>query len=271
MSTTARRASLWRRLTLALLTLAVPAELGLPAPARAGEGDVLVFAAASLRNALDKVNADCAARTGVTATASYAATSALARQIEAGAPADVFFAADLAWMEKLLAEGEVKKDTVRQLLGNDIVLIAPAGEAPAATIGRDLDLAGLIGDSRLAMANVEAVPAGRYGRAALEFLGLWESVKDKLAEADNVRSALALVATGEARVGIVYRTDAIVEPRVTILGNFPEASHPPIVYPVAETSQSKSPGTADYLTCLTSPEAAEIFRAEGFVVHETAN
>ena len=242
--------------------------LGAWAPAMAGDR-VLVFAAASLKTALDKVDTVCAAGTGGKATISYAATSALAKQIEEGAPADLFFAADLDWMQKLTDQKHVRAETVMKLLGNEIVLVAPAQSDLAITIGPGFDLAGALGDGKLAMANVEAVPAGKYGKAALEKLGGWEAVKDRIAQAENVRAALALVAIGEAPLGIVYKTDAHAEPKVKVIGTFPSGSHPPIVYPVAETTASTNPAAAAYLACLASPAAAEIFAAEGFAILET--
>jgi molybdate transport system substrate-binding protein len=252
--------------------IAVVFALGLTAGPRTIAADdrrVLVFAAASLKNALDKVNAACAGEVSEEAAISYAATSALAKQIEQGAPADVFFAADLEWMQKLADESLIKAETQMKLLGNEIVLVLPAASSATATIARGFDLAGLIGTGRLAMANVEAVPAGKYGKASLETLGVWDAVKDKVAQAENVRAALALVAIGEAAAGIVYATDAKAESKVTVIGTFPADSHPPIVYPVAQTAISTDENTAAFLTCLTSPKAAEIFSAEGFTVLET--
>jgi molybdate transport system substrate-binding protein len=226
---------------------------------------VTVFAAASLKNALDAVNAACEADVGEAATVSYAASSALAKQIEEGAPADVFMSADLDWMKYLSDRNLIKADTEMQLLGNGIVLVAPADSEVEATIAKNVDLAGLLGDGRLAMGDVKAVPAGKYGKAALESLGVWDSVEGKVAQAENVRAALKLVSTGEAPLGIVYKTDAVADPKVKVVGAFPESSHPPIVYPVAQTTGSKNAETPAFLKCLQSAKAKDIFEAQGFI------
>jgi molybdate transport system substrate-binding protein len=227
---------------------------------------VTVFAAASLKNALDAVNAACETDVGERATVSYAASSALARQIEQGAPADVFMPADLDWMKYLSDRNLIKVDTEVKLLGNSIVLVAPADLQAEAKIEKGFDLAALLGDGRLAMANVDAVPAGKYGKAALEELGVWASVESKVAQAENVRAALKLVSTGEAPLGIVYRTDAAADPTVRIVGTFPENSHPPIVYPVAQTAEFADGDTPAFLKCLQSAKAKELFEAQGFTV-----
>jgi molybdate transport system substrate-binding protein len=227
---------------------------------------VTVFSAASLKTALDAVNAACEADVGEQATISYAASSALAKQIEEGAPADIFMSADLDWMKYLSDKNLIKKDTETRLLGNSIVLVAPADSKIEATIAENFDLAGLLGDGRLAMANVDAVPAGKYGKAALESLGVWTSVEGKVAQAENVRAALALVAIGEAPLGIVYKTDAAAEPKVKVVGTFPDNSHPPIVYPVAQTADSKDAKTPAFLKCLQSAKAKGLFEAQGFTV-----
>ena len=229
--------------------------------------NVTVFAAASLKNALDAVNAACQADVGEHATISYAASSALAKQIEQGAPADIFMSADLDWMEYLSDKNLIKADTETKLLGNSIVLVAPADSKVETKIDNGFDLAGLLGeDGRLAMANVDAVPAGKYGKAALESLGLWASVEGNVAQAENVRAALALVSAGEAPLGIVYKTDAAADPKVKIVGAFPENSHPPIVYPVAQTVESRDSETPAFLKCLQSAKAKVLFEAQGFTV-----
>jgi molybdate transport system substrate-binding protein len=244
--------------------VALAAALALFAPS-ARAADVLVFAAASLKNALDAVAVDWAEASGHTAAISYAGSSALARQIEAGAPADVFFSADLDWMDYLEERGLIDPATRRSLLSNRIVLVGAAGATPI-EIAPGFDLQGALGGGKLAMANVEAVPAGKYGKAALESLGVWESVADDVAQADNVRAALALVALGEAPLGIVYATDARAEPRVEVLGTFPADTHPPIVYPVARTASSPSDAATSFLDFLATPEARAAFEAEGFTV-----
>ena len=236
-------------------------------PDATAQENVTVFAAASLKNALDAVNAACQADVGEHATISYAASSALAKQIEQGAPADIFMSADLDWMEYLSDKNLIKADTETKLLGNSIVLVAPADSKVETKIDNGFDLAGLLGeDGRLAMANVDAVPAGKYGKAALESLGVWASVEGNVAQAENVRAALALVSTGEAPLGIVYKTDAAADPKVKVVGTFPENSHPPIVYPVAQTAESKDSDAPAFLRCLQSAKAKVLFEAQGFTV-----
>ena len=227
---------------------------------------VTVFAAASLKNALDAVSTACEADVGEAATVSYAASSALAKQIEEGAPADVFISADLDWMKYLSDKSLIKNDTEVKLLGNRIVLVAPADSKAEAKIEKGFDLAGILGDGKLAMGDVKAVPAGKYGKAALESLGVWASVEGKVAQAENVRAALKLVSTGEAPLGIVYQTDANAEPGVKVVGTFPEDSHPQIIYPVAQTAGSKDGETPAFLKCLQSAKAKELFEAQGFTV-----
>lgn len=237
-----------------------------PVPASADE-PVVVFATASLKNALDAAVASYTAETGKAVVVSYESSSALARQIEHAAPADIFFSADLAWMDYLAERGLIVPDTRQSLLGNSIVLVVPADSNATTTVAPNFDLAGLLGaDGRLAMANVESVPAGKYGKASLETLGVWPSVADRIVQGDNVRAALAFVATGEAPAGIVYATDAVAEPKVRVLGTFPADSHPPIVYPVALTASSTNPDARAFLDFVKSPAAAPAFTAQGFTV-----
>lgn len=251
------------KLRHALIALLLACLLAVPAAAE----PVKVFAAASLKNALDAVaqawTASNAARTVVPA---YAASSALAKQIEQSAPADVFISADTQWMDYLAAKGLIKPETRRELLGNTLVLIAAKGMSPQVALKPGLDLAALIGDSRLAVADIKAVPAGRYAQAALEKLGLFAGVETKLAQSENVRAALALVARGEAKFGIVYATDAKAEANVEIVAAFPQDSHPPIVYPVAVVSSSTNGDALSFIEFLASPRAAAIFQAEGFEI-----
>jgi molybdate transport system substrate-binding protein len=237
----------------------------LAVPVRAGER-VTVFAAASLKNALDAVAAAWEGETGNRVVVSYAASSALAKQIDAGAPADVFVSADLDWMAWLSERDLTSKGTETRLLGNRIVLIAPKDSGVRGAIAPGFDLAGLLGDGRLAMANVDSVPAGKYGRAALEKLGVWASVEGKVAQAENVRAALALVSTGEAPLGIVYRTDAAADAKVRIVAAFPQDTHPPIVYPAAVLAGAASPAAGDFLAFLQSDKARMLFEAQGFAV-----
>jgi len=233
-------------------------------PVAAQEKAITVFAAASMKNALDDVNAAFLKATGIKAVTSYAASSALARQIEQGAPADVFASADLDWMDYSAQKKTIKDDTRVNLLGNRLVLIAPKdSKVGTVTIMQGFDLAGLIGDGRIATGEVTSVPVGKYAKGALEKLGLWASVEKKFAMADNVRAALALVARGEAVLGIVYETDAKIEPGVKIVGAFPADSHPAIVCPVAATVNAKLEANA-YLAFLRSGIAKAVFEQYGF-------
>ncbi|OLP57408.1 molybdate ABC transporter substrate-binding protein [Rhizobium rhizosphaerae] len=236
-----------------------------PDAARA-EAPVTVFAAASLKTALDAVNQAFTAETGKPATASYAASSALAKQIEAGAPADLFISADEDWMNDVAGKKLIRAETRTDLLGNRLVLVSAKAEGAPVEIGRDFDLKGKLGEGRLAMGAVESVPAGKYGKAALEHLGLWDGVKDRVAGAENVRAALLLVSRGEAPFGIVYETDAAADKGVHLAGLFPAGSHPPIVYPAAILTDSHNPAAADYLAFLRSDKAGAIFKAQGFTL-----
>lgn len=250
---------------LAALVLFALAALIQPSSTGAQEArSVVVFAAASLKTALDDVAASWKGETGRTAAISYAASSALARQIEQGAPADIFISADLAWMDYLAENGLIKSETRAELLGNAIVLVAPKDSAAETTIAPGFDLQGLIGDGRLAMADTAAVPAGRYGKAALETLGVWDDVKDSVAEAENVRAALLLVSRGEAPLGIVYRTDAAADASIRIVGTFPEDSHPPVVYPAAVTASATHPDATAFLDYLKTNAARALFERHGF-------
>jgi len=228
---------------------------------------VKVFAAASLKTALDDVSKAWSAKTaGKTVTSTYAASSALAKQIVEGAPADIFLSADLDWMDDLDKKGLLAAGTRKSLLGNTLVLVAPAGSGVKLELRPGADMVSALAGGKLAVADVKAVPAGKYAKAALESLGLWAGVEASLAQTENVRAALALVARGEAKLGIVYATDAKSEGKVEVAGVFPEASHPPIVYPVALLKASTNPDAAAFLAFLVGPEAAAIFKADGFEV-----
>ncbi|MBN7806071.1 molybdate ABC transporter substrate-binding protein [Agrobacterium rosae] len=253
------------RTTLAAIIGSVVATLGLSAPVFA-QDEVTIFAAASMKNALDAANAEWAKETSNEATVSYAASSALAKQIEAGAPADLFISADLAWMDYVAGKKLIKDDTRTNLLGNRLVLVAPADKAKPVDIKQGFDLAKLVGDGKLAMGAVDSVPAGKYGKSALEKLGVWSSVEGKVAGAESVRAALVLVSRGEAPYGIVYQTDAAADQGVKIVGTFPQDSHEPIIYPVAILSESKSPAAAAYLEFLKSAKAAPFFEKQGFTI-----
>jgi molybdate transport system substrate-binding protein len=233
-------------------------------PAAAEDKTLTVFAAASMKNALDDIDAAYTAKTGVKVNVSYAASSALAKQIEQGAPADVFVSADTDWMDYATAKKNIDEPTRINLLGNSIVLIAPKdSKIDNVTIAQGFDLAKLAGDGKIATGDVKAVPVGKYAKAALEKLGAWQAAEPKFAMAESVRAALTLVARGEAVLGIVYSTDAKVELGVKIVGTFPADSHPAIIYPVAATTTAK-PETSDYLAFLRSSAAKAILEKYGF-------
>lgn len=235
------------------------------ASAVAASADPTVLAAASLKNALDEVNLSWSAQKGRKVVVAYAASSALAKQIENGAPADLFISADLDWMEYLAQRKQVNAASRVNLLRNELVMIAPRGSRVSVDLGPKLKLGELLGQERLSMADPGSVPAGKYGKAALEALGLWPQVAAKLIRADNVRTALNFVARGEAPLGIVYRTDAAAEPKVAIVAAFPAGTHPPIVYPAALLTGRRDADAAAYLAFLRSPAAGDLFRKHGFL------
>ncbi len=233
-------------------------------PALARDKSLTVFAAASMKNALDDIDAAYTAKTGVKVVASYAASSVLAKQIEQGAPADVFVSADTDWMDYAAGKRNINEPTRVNLLGNSIVLIAPKDSTiENVTIEQGFDLAKVAGDGKIATGDVKAVPVGKYAKAALEKLGAWSAAEPKFAMAENVRAALLLVSRGEAALGIIYSTDARVEPGVKIVGTFPADSHPPVIYPVAATTTAKTEA-ADYLAFLRSSAAKTILEKYGF-------
>jgi molybdate transport system substrate-binding protein len=234
------------------------------APSGARAETFTVFAAASLSDALNDVIKTYQARTQDTVRASYAASSALARQIENGAPADVFISADLEWMDYLQKKSLVQPASRFDLVRNALVLIAPAGSTITLAITREFPLSTALGNGRLAVADPGSVPAGRYAKSALETLGVWPSIANRVASAGDVRAALLLVARGEAPLGIVYSTDATVERRVKIVDTFPERTHPPIVYPAALTAASKSAAAARFLQVMREPAARGVFERYGF-------
>jgi molybdate transport system substrate-binding protein len=245
----------------AILSLAVPAAQALAA-------DPVIFAASSLQDALNDVAARYKAASGKSVTISYGASSTLAQQISQAAPADIFFSADLDWMNDLQTKGLIQNATRVSLLGNEIVLVAPKSSATANVgLTKGVDVAPLLGkDGRLAMANIETVPAGKYGKASLEALGAWPAVSARVVQADNVRAALAFVARGEAPLGIVYATDANAEPNVKVVGAFPADSHPPILYPVALLAASKNPDATAFYDFLKSDAAKPAYVKQGFTV-----
>ena len=233
-------------------------------PALAQDKSLVVFAAASLKNALDDIDAAFTAKAGIKIVASYAASSALAKQIEQGAPADIFVSADTDWMDYAASRKTINEPTRVNLLGNSMVLIAPKDSTiDNVAIVPGFDLARLAGDGKIATGDVKSVPVGKYAKAALEKLGAWPAAAPKFAMAESVRAALTLVARGEAALGIVYATDAKAEPGVKIVGTFPADSHPAIIYPVAATVTAKAEA-ADYLAFLRSSAAKTILERYGF-------
>jgi molybdate transport system substrate-binding protein len=245
-----------KRRTLALM-LAASALLPLvSAPATVAATTVTVFAAASLKEALDAQARHFEADTGNKVVVSYGGSNALAKQIEVGAPADVFLSADADWMDYLDTRRLLAPGTRVDLLGNRLVLIVPAASTSTLKIAPNFALASALGAERLALANPDSVPAGKYGKAALTALGVWPSVETKVARTENVRAALTLVARGEAPYGIVYATDALAEPRVRVLDAFPANTHPPVVYPIAVIATSRSPAAARALVAHLASEAA---------------
>lgn len=226
--------------------------------------DVTVFAAASLKEAMDAQARQFEASTGNKVIVSYGASNALAKQIEAAAPADAFISADLDWMDYLDQRRLLMPDTRFNLLRNTLVLVAPASSKSALKIGPNFGLAAALGQEKLAMANPDSVPAGKYGKAALEKLGVWSSVEKQVARAENVRAALALVSRGEAPFGIVYSTDALSDKSVRIVDTFPTESYPPIVYPAALLATSKSAAAKPLLVYLRSVPARAVWEKYGF-------
>jgi molybdate transport system substrate-binding protein len=235
------------------------------APVRAADsGNVMVFAAASLTDALNEIGNAYEAKTGHHVVFSFAASSALAHQIESSSGADVFLSADMDWMNYLDNKGLVQHGTIKTLLGNHLVLIAPRDSSIAVTVAPHFDILGALHGGRLAIADPDSVPAGKYGRQALTSLGVWSNVVDHMAQAENVRAALAYVARGETPLGIVYTTDAMAEPKVRVVAEFPDNTHLPIVYPAGLTKDARA-GAADFLAYLQSDTATAIFKKDGFV------
>lgn len=236
-----------------------------PSHVLAGDKGPTVFAAASLKNALDAVARDWQEENGQRVVISYAATSALAKQIEQGAEADIFISADQAWMNYIVEQDLIDRDSRFDMVGNRLVLIAPKDSRLKVSLEPSAPLGASLGEGRLAIANVAAVPAGKYAKAALQSLGMWDQVKTKLAEGENVRAALRLVSRGEVPLGVVYASDVKADPNVKVLASFPENSHPPIVYPAARLAGSKSPGSEAFLQYLRSADANRRFAENGFM------
>ena len=226
---------------------------------------VNVFAAASMKTALDRVSAAWKAKTKGEVVATYASSATLAKQIEQAAPADIFISADLAWMDELAGKNLITPDSRKNIAGNTLVLVARKGAGLDAKIE---NLVATLGSEKLALGDIKSVPAGKYAKAALDSLGLWSAVEPNVVMQENVRSALALVARGEARLGIVYGSDATAEPKVEVLGIFPETSHIPIVYPAAIIAASQNTDAKAFLEFLESKDAQLILKANGFTLLE---
>ncbi len=259
-------AALWLGLALPAEAAAAAAAAAVAGPATAGGAAgraITVFAAASLTDALQELTTEFDKTSGITVRLAFAASSALARQIENGAPADVFFSADLEWMDYLQAHKLIDLGSRRNLLGNRLVLIAPSSSTLKLTIKPNFDLAGALGNGRLATGDPDSVPVGRYARASLTSLGVWNAVEPRLVRAENVRAALAFVDRGEAPLGIVYQTDALIDHGVRIVDVFPADTHPPITYPIALTVGARS-GAREFADFLRSPKAATVFVKYGF-------
>jgi molybdate transport system substrate-binding protein len=229
---------------------------------------VKVFAAASLKDALEEVGAAWKAASGKDITIVAASSSALAKQIGEGAPADIFISADLKWMDDVQSKNLIKTDTRRNLLGNTLVLVGSETSPASLDLKDSAAFAKFLEGQKLAVGNVEAVPAGRYAKEALSKLGLWQIAEPNLAQSENVRAALALVSRGEAVAGIVYGSDMIKEKQAKILATFPKDSHTPIVYPIAVVAASTNPDAAEFAKFLSAPDAARIFVSNGFSVIE---
>ena len=254
------------RRTAVLALVAALAACTLPGhAAEAQKPELLVFAASSLTDVLNELGALYTKEAGQPVKFSYAASSVLAKQIESGAKADAFLSADTEWMDYLATRNLIDKTTRRNLLGNKLVLVAPADSKIKVKIAKGFPLAKTLGDGRLATGDPDSVPVGRYAKAALTSLGAWDSVADRLVRAENVRAALGFVGRGEAMLGIVYETDARVEKKVRVVDTFPESSHPPIVYPVA-TAANPQAGARAFVQFLSSKQAAAVFKKYGFTV-----
>jgi len=253
------------RRSAAVAVAVLVASLGIPASARESkQPELLVFAAASLTDVLGELSKDFQRQTGVAVKLSFAASSVLARQIEAGGNADVFISADLEWMDYLQQRRLIDGSSRRNLVGNRLVLIAPADSTIQLVIAPGFPLAAALGGGRLSTADPETVPVGRYAREALISLGLWEEVKHRLVRAENVRGAMMFVSRGESPLGIVYTTDALVDPKVRIVDTFPANTHAAITYPGAVTIRSNKYAVS-YLESLSKPESLDTWRRYGFL------
>lgn len=230
--------------------------------------DVVVFAAASLTNALDEIDAAFTAKTGHAVRASYAASSSLAKQVEQGAPGQVFASADLKWVDYLADKKLINPETRFNLLGNTLVLIAPSdSKLGKVELGPKTDIAALAGMGRIATGNPDSVPVGLYFKQAMERAGQWKAVEPKIAGAESVRAALAFVERGEVALGVVYATDAAMSKKVKVVGVFPDTMHDPIVYPFALVAGKETPAAKALLDYIRGPEAKGVFARYGFKVN----
>ncbi len=254
-----------RRIALLAASAALLCAAAAPLRAQDKGGEVTVFAAASLQNAFEAVGRLFQQRSGRPVKFSFAASSALARQIEQGAPAAVFASADEQWMDYLAQRNLIIPETRKPLLGNRLVMVVPASSTAKVDLKPGFDFAALLGkDGRWVTGDPSNVPVGRYAQEALTKLGAWKFAQTRLVRAENVRVALAFVERGEAAAGVVYETDAAASQKVRVAGVFPEDSHKPVTYPVAAVARHDSPAARDFLRTLESPEAREIFRKYGF-------
>ncbi len=242
----------------------------LPALSHAQSPSVVVFAAASMKTALDAIAAKWQAESGKKSVISYASSAVLAKQIEQGGPSDIFISADQVWMDYLEKAKLIVPGTRRNLVANELVLIEPADQKTSLTIAPGFDLAGAAGSGKIAVCTINSCPGGIYAKQSFTNLGIWPSVEPKLAQADNIRNALLLVARGEARFGVVYATDAKAEPNVRVTGIFPGSSHEPIVYPAALVAASGgapiNPDAESFFTFLFKPGAGAILEGQGFTL-----
>lgn len=258
----------WKRACFALVVAVIAT---LVAPKAKAADEIVVFAAASLKNSLDQISAAWNRATGGKARIALAGSAKLAKQIQQGAPADLFISANIRWMDLLQRERRIDPASRRDLLRNRLVLIAHGKATRPIALAKGFDIVGLLSGGKLAMAMVSSVPAGIYGKAALTSLGVWDKAAPHVAQSDNVRAALAFVARGEAPFGIVYATDATAESNVTVAATFPAHTHPPIIYPTAIVAESKhKPAAKRFLSFLTSPAARPMFERQGFTVIEPA-
>jgi molybdate transport system substrate-binding protein len=258
--------SLINRLAASIALIGTLAAAPVPASAKPKSTPVIVFAAASMKNALDAMAAAWKAETGKDVSIAYGSSAALARQIEYGAPADIFVSADEVWMNYLQKNKLIQDKSRRDLFGNALVLIEPADANVSLKIAPGFDLAGATGDGKIAVCAIESCPGGVYAKQALEKLEVFSKVASKLAQADNIRNALMLVSRGEAKFGIVYATDAKADSKVKVVDVFPETTHAPIIYPAALIATSKNPDAVAFLNSLSSPAANKIAKGEGFSV-----